>query len=164
MRSLKKSLSSPNNLDSFNAILICILHKLSMFSRSLYYFFTFHCNIQYFIQVNRFIDFNCTQFNAQAGIYEHCACTFKLPVPVLIVEFQEVLWLCGGIQQIKENSMLKNTALVDSHIKQHQTQNRASPRVRIGELFLAVLFSVCLKYFFLVGQEWADVFFRQQCT
>ena len=63
-----------------------------------------------------------------------------------------------GIQQIKENSMLKNTALVDSHIKQHQTWNHASLRVRTGELFLAVLFSMCLKYFFLVGQGWVEMF------
>mgnify|MGYP006964537555 CR=1 FL=1 len=39
--------------------------------------------------------------------------------------------------------MLKNTASVDFHIKQHQPWNHASPRVRIGELFLAVLFSLC---------------------
>ena len=69
-----------------------------------------------------------------------------------------------GIQQIKENSMLKNTASVGFHIKQHQPWNHALPRVRIGELFLAVLFSLCLKYFFLVDQGWAEMLLRQQCT
>lgn len=50
--------------------------------------------------------------------------------------------------------MLKNTASVDFHIKQHQPWNHASPRERIGELFLAVLFSLCQVFLVRSGVGW----------